>query len=66
MSKFKFDHVLMESAPLIEHRHKRVLRRHITFFDFTIRALLNPNSWANLSLKQKEMLWDQGLQRWYT
>jgi len=51
--------------PLKAHRQKRVLRRHITFFDFVIRALLNPDSWAILNNVQKEQLWSQGLKRWY-
>jgi len=51
--------------PLKTHREKRVLRRHITFFDFIIRALLNSDVWATLDKQQKDQLWDQGLKRWY-
>ena len=51
--------------PLKAHRQKRVLRRHITFFDFVIRALLNFESWATLDQDQKETLWDAGLKRWF-
>lgn len=51
--------------PLKNHRQKRVLRRHLTFFDYVMRALLTPNQWAKMSNNQKEHYWQLGLKRWY-
>jgi hypothetical protein len=34
--------------PMHLHRHKRVLRRHLTLLDFFQRAVISPRHWANL------------------
>lgn len=39
--------------PVKSHRMKRTLRRHNTFFEFTLRAALSPYSWAYLSEEQR-------------
>ncbi|MGZ3803743.1 MAG: M14 family zinc carboxypeptidase [Pseudobdellovibrionaceae bacterium] len=39
--------------PMKSHRVKRTLRRHNTFFEFTLRAALSPQSWAFLSEEQR-------------
>ncbi len=39
--------------PMKSHRMKRTLRRHNTFFEFTMRAALSPQSWANLTEEQR-------------
>ncbi|MCS6838568.1 MAG: hypothetical protein NZ480_06940, partial [Bdellovibrionaceae bacterium] len=44
----------------------RVLRRHLTFFDFCLRALINRKIWSELTAEQKEFYWENGLRRWYT
>jgi hypothetical protein len=33
--------------PLIEHRHARIMRRHILFLDFLMRAIRNHSVWTN-------------------
>jgi hypothetical protein len=39
--------------PMKFHRMKRALRRHNTFFEFTMRAALSPQSWAYLTEEQR-------------
>lgn len=51
--------------PLPNHRRKRVLRRHLTFFDFIIRALSNSEAWLDLNNPAPTTAWNQALERWY-
>lgn len=51
--------------PVKSHRMKRTLRRHNTFFEFTLRAALSPNSWAYLSEEQREKHASLAAELWY-
>lgn len=50
---------------LIPHRHQRTLRRHILFFDFLHRAVLAPESWAEIPRDAKEKLKRRALELWH-
>jgi hypothetical protein len=50
--------------PWAQHRKKRVLRRHYSFFDYVLRSLLHPASWLKLAQKQQHQCWRLGLERW--
>jgi len=51
--------------PLQHHRHKRILRRHITFLDFLLKATNSAESWSRLS-KDERIEWEkQALDYWY-
>lgn len=52
--------------PVKTHRIKRTLRRHNTFFDFLMRAMASPSSWANLSDEQQHKHRQLALARWYS
>jgi hypothetical protein len=39
--------------PVKSHRMKRTLRRHLTFFEFLLRAVQSPQAWAQLSEEQR-------------
>lgn len=47
------------------HRHRRVLRRHLVFFDFLQRALISPDRWAKLRSQERQDLQKQALDFWY-
>ncbi len=51
--------------PMKEHRLKRVLRRHITLFDFLHRALYSYPTWSNLSGEQIEEYRAKAIAHWY-
>lgn len=51
--------------PLIGHRHSRTLRRHNSLFELLLRAVHNPESWADLSLEQKSKHEFQAKELWY-
>lgn len=51
--------------PVKQHRLRRTLRRHNTFFEFLIRAVSSPSAWAELNPEQIEKHRVRGLQRWY-
>lgn len=51
--------------PMHLHRHKRVLRRHITLLDFFHRAVISPQEWAFLSEQEKPELHKGALDYWY-
>jgi hypothetical protein len=51
--------------PLLPHRQQRILRRHLTLFDFLSRALLNPQSWSQLAPEQREYQRQQAMALWY-
>jgi hypothetical protein len=50
--------------PMVPHRHKRILRRHNTLFDFLIRTLVS-NSWVPILNEQREKHRARALQLWY-
>lgn len=51
--------------PLLPHRQQRILRRHLTLFDFLSRAVLHPQAWSQLSVSQREAQRQQACQLWY-
>ncbi|WP_445370861.1 M14 family zinc carboxypeptidase [Methylomonas sp. HW2-6] len=51
--------------PLLPHRQQRILRRHLTLFDFLFRCLLYPNRWAKFDESQRELNQSQALELWY-
>jgi hypothetical protein len=51
--------------PMHLHRHKRILRRHITLLEFLHRAVISPEPWAFLSEEDREELRKGALDLWY-
>jgi hypothetical protein len=51
--------------PLTPHRQQRILRRHLTLFDFLFRSLLYPEQWAYLSAEKKNDYNSAAKARWY-
>ena len=51
--------------PVLPHRHQRILRRHITLFDFMMSALANQTAWLPQGQTQKQQQHALALQRWY-
>jgi len=51
--------------PLQPHRLQRILRRHLTLFDFLHRILLSPDSWLKLSPDQRRQLTNKAKDTWY-
>lgn len=51
--------------PLLPHRQQRILRRHLTLFDFLTRAALYPQTWGQLTNEQREHHRELALRTWY-
>ncbi len=51
--------------PMHLHRHKRILRRHITLVDFLHRAVINNSQWAFLRGSEREAVKKDALDFWY-
>jgi len=51
--------------PLKPHRHRRILRRHWTLFDFMLRMTASPKTWLDLDPSQKEAARRSALELWY-
>ena len=51
--------------PVLPHRQQRILRRHLTLFDFLFRAALYPEKWTDLSQQQRQQHHQNGLENWY-
>jgi Zinc carboxypeptidase len=51
--------------PLLPHRRKRTLRRHIILFDFLHRAVLSSRLWATLPPDEKHRFEKEALGLWY-
>lgn len=51
--------------PMLPHRRQRVLRRHVTLFDFLIRAVISNASWAFLPAEKRNELVEQARAKWY-
>lgn len=51
--------------PIKIHRQKRILRRHLTLFEYLIRAVRSYENWSNLTPEQKKRFYQMGLQKWY-
>ena len=51
--------------PMHLHRHKRILRRHITLLDFLHKAVLSPGPWAFLGDENREKMRKEAMDHWY-
>ena len=51
--------------PLKPHRHRRILRRHWTLFDFMIRMTNSFENWAVLEKEQKQKSFSHAMEHWY-
>ena len=51
--------------PLKPHRQKRILRRHLTLFEFLLKSALAPETWAKLNPEQRLSLHSRALEVWY-
>ncbi len=51
--------------PLKPHRLQRILRRHITLFDFLHRALISPEKWTKLNDIKRKNLTSDAMESWY-
>lgn len=51
--------------PLLPHRQQRILRRHLTLFDFLYRCLLYPQPWINQDKALRERRKQQAFGLWY-
>lgn len=51
--------------PMLPHRQQRILRRHLTLFDFLFRAMLYPDVWAKLDAESQAKHQQQALRLWY-
>lgn len=51
--------------PLKPHRQKRILRRHLTLFEFLLKSVVSPQTWSGLNLEQKAALHSRALEVWY-
>ncbi len=51
--------------PVLPHRRQRILRRHLTLFDFLYRSLLNPQAWADIDEHQKYQYHQDAIRCWY-
>lgn len=52
--------------PVIRHRYRRILRRHVALLDFMTRAAANPGQWSVRSRKERKALEEKAHDRWYT
>ncbi len=51
--------------PMKPHRRRRILRRHLTLFDFLHRALLSPEAWVNQSDVERKKNLSRAMELWY-
>jgi len=51
--------------PMLPHRRSRILRRHLSLFDFLHRALLSPDAWVEQSTEQRAANMKKALELWY-
>jgi hypothetical protein len=51
--------------PIKPHRQKRILRRHITLFDFLTKALVSHEAWTAHNLEQRKKYEQRALEAWY-
>jgi hypothetical protein len=51
--------------PIQPHRLQRILRRHLTLFDFLHRAILSPETWTQLEENDREQLIRRAKELWY-
>ncbi|NJL25258.1 MAG: zinc carboxypeptidase [Calothrix sp. SM1_5_4] len=51
--------------PVLPHRRKRILRRHLNLFDFLHRAVLSPDAWLDVNEAVRAQSLKQALELWY-
>ena len=51
--------------PMQPHRMKRILRRHVTLFDFLHRAVMSPAAWVELDVETRMRLEQRAKDLWY-
>jgi hypothetical protein len=51
--------------PMKPHRLKRILRRHMTLYDFLIRSMVSHQKWSALTAEQRNKYVERALQKWY-
>jgi hypothetical protein len=51
--------------PIEPHRHQRILRRHITLFDFLHRSLYSHHRWLSITPGERARFEEEALSRWY-
>jgi hypothetical protein len=51
--------------PLKPHRLQRILRRHLTLFDFLHRAIISPGAWTHLDDHARKQLTHKAMDLWY-
>ena len=51
--------------PMKPHRRRRILRRHLSLFDFLHRALLSTEAWVGLPERQRDENLRRAMELWY-
>lgn len=51
--------------PIMPHRRSRILRRHISLFDFLHRALISHDSWLPPNEAEKQVSLKKAMELWY-
>jgi hypothetical protein len=51
--------------PILPHRRKRILRRHLTLLDFFHRAVTNCDRWNQMDKSEMQRLQERAIDRWY-
>lgn len=51
--------------PILPHRRSRILRRHLSLFDFLHRALLSKEAWLDQTADERNLNMKMALELWY-
>jgi hypothetical protein len=51
--------------PLVHHRARRTLRRHLLLFDFLLRAVHSARAWSDLNPVNRETSRQRAIETWY-
>ncbi len=51
--------------PIMPHRLKRIQRRHLTLFDFLLKAVNSEHQWSHLCSGEKNYLTKKAIEQWY-
>lgn len=51
--------------PILPHRQQRILRRHLTLFEFLMSAVRSMPVWAPANGTEREQILQDAMQRWY-
>lgn len=51
--------------PMKPHRLKRILRRHMTLYDFLMRSMVSHQTWSALTNEQRNKYLERAYQKWY-